>query len=219
MSQAVLNLPPDGRAFETVAIRVPKIASAGERYGVVWAEASAPPPVSGGVRLVNRVGVRMYVSVGSGGLAPTSFTIGSLSAGRSATGGPLVVAIVRNTSKRTLDIRGALTLSNGPGGLRAGPFPIVPAAGIAPNGAWSAKEQLDKRLPIGPWHVQMLLRSGDVERKADATLSFPRLAPAASPSHSPLLLIVAALLIGATLIMLANETRRRHPGRRAASRQ
>jgi hypothetical protein len=217
VSRAVLHLPPGGRAFETVAVRVPNRASAGERYAVVWAETSARPP-AGGVTLVNRVGVRMYLSVGSGGMAPTRFTIGPPHAERSATGRPLIVAIVRNTSKRTLAIRGTLTLSSGPGGLRAGPYPVVLGSGIGPNGFRSAKVQLDKRLPLGPWHVQMLLRSGDVERKADATLSFPRLAPTARHSRLLLLPIVAALLIGSTLT-LARQARRRRPNRRTASQK
>jgi hypothetical protein len=219
VSQAVLHLPPSGSAFETVAVHVPKVAAAGERYAVVWAETSAPRRASGGVTLVNRVGVRIYLSVGSGGLPPTRFAIGSLTAERSAAGRPFIAATVRNASKRMLDIRGTLTLSNGPGGLRAGPFPVVLGSGIAPNGVRSAKVQLDERLPVGPWHVRMLLRSGHVEREADATLSFPVLAMASRRSHSLLLSIVAALLIGATLMVLAIEARRRHPNRRTAGQQ
>jgi hypothetical protein len=219
VSQAVLHVSPGGRAFEEVAVHVPSTASAGERYAVVWAQASAASPASGGVTLVNRVGVRMYLSIGSGGLAPTRFTIGSPIAERSASGRPVIAATIRNLDKRTLDIGGTLTLSHGPDGLRAGPFPVVLGAGIAPSGFRLAKVQLDRRLPIGPWHIQMLLHSGYVEREADATLSFPHLAPAARPSHSLLLSIVAALLIGSTLILLTRETRRRYPGRRTAGQQ
>ena len=48
-------------------IDVPVDASAGERYAVVWAEVSAPASAAGGVTLVNRVGVRVYLSVAPGG--------------------------------------------------------------------------------------------------------------------------------------------------------
>jgi hypothetical protein len=219
VNQAVLQLPPGGRAFETVAVQVPKRASAGERYAVVWAEVAAPPRGSGGVTLVNRVGVRMYLSVGSGGLAPPSFTIGPLTAERSATGQPLIAATIHNTSKRTLEIHGTLTLANGPGGLRAGPLPVTIGARTTPDGFGRATVRLDKQLPIGPWHVQMLLRSGHIQREADATLSFPRRATTTRPSHSLLLPLIVTALIGSTLILLAREARRRHPRRRAARQQ
>ena len=84
VSRRQLRVPADGKAFETVTIKVPKDASAGERYAVIWAEVSTPSPVAGGVRLVNRVGVRMYLSIGPGGSARSNFTIRSLSAERSA---------------------------------------------------------------------------------------------------------------------------------------
>ena len=136
MSQDVLRLLPGASAFETVTINVPKTASAGERYAVVWAEVSTPAPATGsGVKLVNRVGVRLYLSIGPGGAPPSNFVIGSLTAERSATGRPLVVATIHNSGRRTINISGNLTLSNGPGGLRAGPAarPWCPAAGQAPR--------------------------------------------------------------------------------------
>ena len=69
-AERVPRWPPGTKAFETVTINVPTNASAGERYAVIWAEVSARPLAAHGVRLVNRVGVRMYVSVGSGGAPP-----------------------------------------------------------------------------------------------------------------------------------------------------
>src|SRR4029077_12129575 len=119
-----MHLRPGANAFETVTINVPKTASVGERYAVVWAEVSAPAPRAGGVTLVNRVGVRMYCFIGPGGAPPANFVIGSLTAQRAASGEPLVLATVHNSGERTLDISGSLTLSAGPGGLRAGPFPV-----------------------------------------------------------------------------------------------
>ena len=40
VSRAVVRLQPGTKAFETVTIRVPKDASSGERYAVIWAEVS-----------------------------------------------------------------------------------------------------------------------------------------------------------------------------------
>jgi hypothetical protein len=81
---------------------------------VSWAEVSARPATEGGVTLVNRVGVRMYMSVGPGGAPSSTFAIGSLSARRSTTGESLVVSAVHNGGGSTLDLGGTLMLSHGP---------------------------------------------------------------------------------------------------------
>ena len=64
VSQDVVRFARGSEAFDTVTINVPSDASSGERYAVLWAEVSAPP--TGGIALVNRVGVRMYLSIGPG---------------------------------------------------------------------------------------------------------------------------------------------------------
>jgi hypothetical protein len=200
---SVFRLAPGTKAFVPVTINVPTNASAGERYAVIWAEVSTRPPAAGGVRLVNRVGVRMYVSVGGGGTPPAKFAIGRLIAKRSATGRPLVVAKIRNSGRRTLDITGTLTLSKGPGGLRAGPFPVKLGINLAPGRSEQATARLDKRLPRGPWRAQLRLRSGVVHRVLAATITFPRRQagdPAPSAAKAPssgsrgLILLVAGVL-------------------------
>jgi hypothetical protein len=206
--------------FETVTIKVPKSASSGERYAVIWAAVSGPAPAGGGVTLVNRVGIRMYVSVGPGGAPPSSFAIGVLTAERSATGEPLVAANVRNSGRQTLDIGGTLTLSAGPGGLRAGPFPVTLRAALAPGASEPASVRLDRRLPRGPWRAELRLTSGTIARNAVATISFPFVVPAAKPpAASPVIrggLILIALLAIAALILLFI---RRFPPKRAAKLQ
>jgi hypothetical protein len=172
VSQGVLHLQPGTRAFETVTIRVPKDASSGERYGVIWAEVSTSG--SGGVKLANRVGIRMYVSVGPGGAPPSNFVIRSLTAQRSASGQPLVVARIHNSGRRTIAISGNLTLSNGPGGVRAGPFPVKLVVPLTPGASRSVTVRLDKRLPRGPWRAEMRLRGRLLQRVAVATITFPR---------------------------------------------
>jgi len=214
VNQGALRLQPGANAFETVTINVPKTASSGEHYAVIWAEMSAPPPTGGGVTLVNRVGVRMYVSVGPGGAPTSSFAIGALTAERSATGEPLVVANVRNSGPQTLDIGGTLTLSAGPGGLRAGPFPVTPATALAPGDSARVIVLLDKRLPRGPWRAHMTLRSGTIERTAVATITFPRHVVLAKPAASSRHLILGVMIVLVSLVVAAFAlllSRRRTP--------
>ena len=121
VSQDVVRLARGSEAFDTLTINVPSSASSGERYAVLWAEVSAPP--AGGITLVNRVGVRMYLSIGPGGAPPSNFAVGSLTAERSATGGSVVVAHVHNSGQGTLDLSGTLMLTDGPDGLPPGRSP------------------------------------------------------------------------------------------------
>jgi hypothetical protein len=208
-------LPPGTNAFETVTIKVPKLASSGERYAVVWAEVSAPTSAARGVKLVNRVGVRMYVSIGPGGAPSANFAIGALSAKRLATGVPLVVASVYNSGGRTLDINGTLTLSNGPGGLRAGPFVVTLGATLAPGHSEPATVALDKRLPRGPWRVHLRLTSGFIVRSAAATITFPPAAAASrrSRSNNSILVVSALLALLAVCALALNRARRLASGR------
>jgi hypothetical protein len=172
VSRDVVRLQAGARAFETVTIRVPNDASPGERYAVVWAEVSTSG--SGGVKLANRVGIRMYVSIGPGGAPPSNFVIGKISAKRSASGQPLVVARIHNSGPRTIAISGNLTLSNGPGGVRAGPFPVTLALPLAPGSSKSVTVRFDKQLPRGPWRAQLRLKGRSIVRVAVATITFPR---------------------------------------------
>jgi hypothetical protein len=200
VNRRVLRLRRGAKAFETVTIKVPKQASSGERYAVLWAEVSATPAAGGGIRLVNRVGVRLYLSIGPGGAAPSNFAIGSLTATRSATGQPIVLATIHNSGGRTISISGNLTLSNGPGGLRAGPFPVTLGSTLAPDNSESATVLLDKRLPRGSWRAQLRLTSGFIQRSAEATITFPWATSAAKPPGSRhAILVVSLALLGAAV--------------------
>jgi hypothetical protein len=207
-SRNIVRVSTDSRAFETVTITIPRKASFGERYAVVWAELSAQTGATVGVTLVNRVGIRMYVSVGQGGAAPASFGIGPLSTERSPTGVPMVVALVHNRGKRTLDVGGTLTLADGPGGLRAGPIPVTLGTALKPRESGTLTVRLDKRLPVGPWRATLRLRSGTSQRVAVATLTFPQPAVAATPSGSRhAILVIGGLLV--LLLAIAAAARRR----------
>jgi hypothetical protein len=60
-------VPAGGRLTATVRIAVPKNAPPGEQLGVIWAEARSTADAAGSVVQVNRVGIRIYLSVGPGG--------------------------------------------------------------------------------------------------------------------------------------------------------
>jgi hypothetical protein len=119
------------------------------------------------------VGIRLYVSVGPGGAPTANFTIESLTAKRSAQGRPLVVATVHNTGGRALDLSGSLSLSAGPAGLSAGPFPATLGVTLAIGDTEPVTIALDERLPAGPWRARVTLHSGLLEHTGQATITFP----------------------------------------------
>jgi hypothetical protein len=181
------EVPAGGHAIATVTIAVPRNAPPGEQYGVVWAETRSDPASDGGITQVSRVGIRLYLSIGPGGAPASKFTIDSLTGKRSPDGQPMVVASVHNSGGRALDMSGTLRLSSGPGGLSAGPF----AANLGTTLAIGATEpitiMLDKQVPDGPWHALVTLRSGLLERRARATISFPA---TGTSSRSPFLIVI-----------------------------
>jgi len=166
-----LVLPPGGHAFPVVTLHVPRNALDGERYGVIWAE--VPAPAGQGVRLAERVGVRVYLSVGSGVEPVTNFSITSLTATRDASGRPVVRAEVHNIGERALDMSGKLVLKNGPGGLHAGPFAAELGTTLGIGQTEPVTVLLDKSLPDGPWDARITLQSGRIKHTAQATIRFP----------------------------------------------
>jgi hypothetical protein len=209
---AQLHLTPGAEALDTLTIKVPKDASSGPRYGVVWAEVSARPARGGDVTLVNRVGIRMYLSIGPGGAPRSNFAIGSLAAKRSPTGAALVVSTVHNGGGSTLDLGGTLALSHGPDGLRAGPMVATLGTVLAPGSSEPVTVRLTSGLPRGPWQVDLSLASGSLMRSATATLTFPRNERAikqSKPSSSPnfLVIVIVFLLLGISLAFVVRRRR------------
>jgi hypothetical protein len=212
VAQPVVRLAPGVTVIEAVTINVPKRAPAGERYGVIWAEVSAPSPTQSGVRLVNRVGVRMYVSVGKGGEPAAEFTVGTLVAGRLANGDALVEARVHNVGPAAIDITGKLTLSNGPGGLSAGPFRVTLGTMLAPGHSAVERIELSGQIPRGPWRGDLSLSSEGTRRTSIATITFPilRLPSAPRSSVAPLtlaLLVLFLLLAGGGSVVILRRRR------------
>ena len=223
MSRDVLSLAPGATAIDGVTISVPRNASRGEQYAVIWAQVASRAPAGGGVTAVNRVGIRIYLSVGPGGLPPTNFTINSLTAKRLANGQPLILAHLHNTGGRAIDMSGQLSLSDGPGGLRAGPFNVLLGTTLAPGQSEPVTAALDKRLPDGPWRALIDLKSGLTDRRAEATIQFPsragaassvRARPVAVTTHyltSAAVLLTTLALLAALAVFVAR--RRRRPAR------
>ncbi|WP_283137277.1 hypothetical protein [Rhizohabitans arisaemae] len=173
LDRDVLQVPAWGRAQAEVRVKVPPAASRGERYAVVWAQTAEEPGGSRTIRTVSRVGIRVYLDVGPGGEPPSDFAVDRLTPERAPDGAPRLVADVRNTGERALDISGSLSLSDGPGGLRAGPFPVQQGVTMSPGSVAAVTVTLDRRVPAGPWDVSLTLRSGKLERTATATVTFP----------------------------------------------
>ncbi len=174
---ATVNVPAGGKALATVTVDVPANASEGERYGVVWAELAPNVPTGGGVTAINRVGVRIYLSVGPGGEPASDFAITDFEARRGADGGPVLAATVRNTGGRAIDLSGELRLADGPGGLSAGPFPAKLGTTLGLGQTQPVLVPLDPAIPRGPWDARIVLRSGLTERDASAASPSPKRRP------------------------------------------
>jgi hypothetical protein len=215
-----VEVPPGGAVGAVVTITVPADASEGERYGIVAAEGK--PEGSGTVNVVPRVGIRIYLSVGEGGEPASDFVVDSLQAGREDDGTPVVLARVENTGGRALDMRGELSLDDGPGGLSAGPFPAELGTTIGPGQSSPVRIALDPEIPDGPWHARLALQSGELERKVEATITFPEKAGTmedavdADPVEAqrkiliPIAGVTAALALGAaTWVVRGRRIRRR----------
>ena len=223
---AFVDLPPHGSATAVVTIAVPAGAADGERYAVVWAE--TPPSAGPGSDLISieRVGIRVYLSVGRGGAPSTDFRIESLTAARDETGRPIVSATVVNTGGRAVDLSGTLRLSDGPGSLAAGPFPVELGTTIGIGQLAPVHVVLSREIPDGPWTADLRIRSDLVERRADARITFPSEAgttdpvPASTAGASLTWLaivvsILAGLVGGVWLMLLLRRRRRWEPSRHA----
>lgn len=166
-----IEVPPGGAVESVVTISVPDDAPHGEHYAVIWAQ---PPAAKiGNTTVVNRVGIRIYLSVGEGEEPASDFTIDDMTAGRSAQGEPTVEATLTNTGGRALDISGELRLSEGPGGISAGPFAAEPGTSIGVRQSAPIVFHLDPQLPAGPWKARIDASSGLLQRSAEATIVFP----------------------------------------------
>jgi hypothetical protein len=168
--------------------------------------------------MVNRVGIRVYLDIGPGGDPPSDFRIAQLTPGRTEDGMPVVKATVNNTGERALDLGGRMWLSDGPGGLNAGPFPAQVGTTLAPGDSAPVMVMLDNRLPDGPWKVKLMLESGRVHHTVTGTLAFPGKPatwglPAILDSFLPWALVImgslATVAVALLLVFAVRRLRRR----------
>jgi hypothetical protein len=221
VSPDAADIPSDSNMMATVRIAVPAGTTSGERYGVVWAQVSSGPIDGAGITQVSRVGIRIYLSVGSGGTPVSNFTIDSLTAERTSTGEPIVLASVHNTGALALDMSGTLQLSAGPGGIRAGPFLATLGTTLAIGDTEPVTIALNRQIPAGPWEASITLESGLLRRSAQAIITFPRIGvspPVKTTSirSSWLLFVVTGLLVFllpsvALLFVILRRVRSWHP--------
>jgi len=173
LDRAAFTLEPWGEARVRATITVPPDASRGERYGVLWAATASAPRATGEINQVHRVGVRMYLDIGPGGEPASDFTIGDIHPARGPEGEPSITAQVTNTGGRAVDLTGTVTLTEGPAGSRAGPFPIGQGVTLAPGNSGQVIARLPVELPNGPWKAEVNLESGLVKRSVTVQLQFP----------------------------------------------
>ncbi len=212
-----------GQTFPVaVTIVVPRDATTGERYAAALGQYA--DPTTGGVSMVSRVGIRLYLSIGPGGAPATSFKIESMAASRAKGGAPVVTAQVHNTGGRAVDLAGSLRLTNGPSALSAGPFSVDQTVTLAPGQSGSVTVTLDRVVPRGPWDARLSLASGLTTSSATARLTFPVVGGPSGPSvkvfsaavfAEPLVAMVAGGLLVA-IVGLSIPLIRRRRRRRAA---
>jgi hypothetical protein len=212
-----LTLPPHAYRMDMITIKVPAGATRGEHYGVIWVQQAAIVRASDGFAVddVARVGIRIYLAVGRGGAPPTRFAITSITAHRSASGQPSLLAHVDNTGGRAIDLNGTARLTGGPGNSGAGPFPARQIVTLAPGQSGNITFGPPKSLPNGPWQVKVSLVSGLTTAAATATVAFAAIVPAQPGLSFTTWLGLALGVLVIALIVVAFALRQR----RATARQ
>jgi hypothetical protein len=177
-----VTLAAGASVTDMVTIKVPKGATKGEHYAVVWVQQTAKPSKRSGFALteISRVGVRVYLAVGRGGAPPTSFDVTSITGRRTASGQSDVVAHVKNTGGRAVDLTGTVRLADGPGNSSSGPFRARKIATLAPGQSWNMVFPLPRSLPEGSWRATVSLVSGITQASGAATVRFAPVAVAQS---------------------------------------
>lgn len=212
-----LNLGAGQSVDVLVSISVPSSATDGERYAALWAEVRSVADAGNNIVSASRVGIRMYISVGSGNGPSSDFSIGPLSANRSTKGIAEIQTTVANTGGRALDLSGTLSLANGPSGLSAGPFETTTMTTLAPGETGVLTVVLGADIPAGPWDARLELRSGLLTHDVSARLTFAnakleKAAPSEPTWNVAFISIVAgvvALLVVAAVFVALNRMKRR----------
>jgi hypothetical protein len=198
----VVTLAAGASVMDMITVKVPRGATRGEQYGVIWVQQAAKvrtQNTKSSVTEVARVGVRMYVAVGRGGAPPSSFDITSLTGHRTVAGQPTIVAHVNNTGGRAIDLSGTVRLADGPGNTSSGPFRTQKIVTLAPGQSWNLTFAAPKSLPDGSWRATVTLTSGLTTATATATV---RLAPAVATQAALSAMQWIGLSLGGLVLVL-----------------
>ncbi|MGW7367146.1 hypothetical protein ACWGI8_27855 [Streptomyces sp. NPDC054841] len=172
LSRRSLDIPARSTALSTVTIAVPEDAAPGERYGVVWAQVSGRD-TGAGISLVNRTGIRIYLSVGGNNPPQPKFTVDTMTAARDRDGRAVVRAQVHNTGGRALDFTGDMKMKQVSGSLSAGPYPVRLGTSLKPGQTEPVTVTVTDQVQDGPWEVSLRLKSGLLEETHKARITFP----------------------------------------------
>jgi hypothetical protein len=216
LSQGTLEVKSHSASLDTITIAIPTDAAPGETYAIVWAEVGTAG--TGGVKLMNRVGIRIYLDVRGNNPTASSFTVDSMTADRSPSGKPIVLAEVHNTGGRAIDLAGTLRLTSVSGSLTAGPYDARLGTTVAPGQSEPITIEPGDALANGPWKAVLELKSGLLTESSQAVITFPAKPGAgiAVPAHSttntlliPLIgLSVVVIVAGAGIVILLAARRR-----------
>jgi hypothetical protein len=201
LDESALDLAPGEIERVGVTIAVPETAPEGERYAAILAEVAAPHPEDSMVQQVNRVGIRVYLSVGPGGEPPSDFTIDGIGL-RAGDEWPVVTAEVTNTGERALDIAGTASLRREVGTMNAGPFETRSAVTLLPGESGVAEIDVDEALPGGAWNAEVTLASGDLERTAAGSVTLPGPAEVDDGGNWPVIALIVGIAVLALIAML-----------------
>jgi hypothetical protein len=212
-----VTLAAHSSVMDMVTIRVPRRATRGEHYGVIWVQqtARARTPRGFTINEVARVGIRIYLAVGRGGAPPTSFAITGITGRRTVQGRPELTADVHNTGGRAVDLDGSVRLTDGPGGTSAGPFRVYRIITLAPGQTYPVTFYLGRRLPSGPWRATVTLASGFTKRSGSATVLFGGRLTASAWSRPGTMAVLGALALAIPALVAAGVRRRIRSPRRA----
>lgn len=171
-SETNVTLAPASSVELTVTIDIPADAAPGEQYAAIWAEVRSAPDAATNIVSANRAGLRVYLLVGGDNATAAAFSIDSVSAGRSAQRQPTVRATITNTGGRAIEFAGTLVLTDGPGGLSAGPLALDSTPLLAPGETGRVTVTLDPELPDGPWDAKLTLTGSMVTQEFSGAVSF-----------------------------------------------
>jgi len=166
VAPATVELAAGARAEATVTISVPADTRPGERYGVVWAQVAG-----GDGRVVNRVGIRMFVLIGDG---DSDLLVTAMTPYRDDQGRGAVDVEIQNIGERALDVSGTLRLDDDVHAEE--PETAIGAAPtIAPGARGVATARFERGPPNGPWVATVELDANGDDYEATARFTFPPL--------------------------------------------